>query len=294
MKTLGIPVIWSMDSPLVAQVGAQQCYHRWSLLDLNGPWEAEEPTMDRPLTLSVFACRVFMRDLSYLAAQSNNIIDLNWIPQGLHETPEVLNSFLQTAIDTMYDQVDSQIIKRHPDYICLGYGRCSKGVEGIVARDIPIVVPRTDDCIGIFLGSQKRYLDYFDRYKGTFWFNNGFIENWPILDDDYRDRRYREYLEKYGDEDLAADLADIFDEMVSGYSRLGYINSSVYDAPDYHERAMEFARKHDWEYFEVGDDNRILRNLVEGDWNDEDFLVCPPGYRIVPSNDEKRLKAEKV
>ena len=36
----------------------------------------------------------------------------------------------------------------------------------------------------------------------------------------------------------------------------------------------------------------LLERLVNGPWEDEEFLVCPPGHRIIASNDERKIAAE--
>ena len=128
------------------------------------------------MRIHIIACRVLNRELSYYASQSPHIVDITWLPQGLHDTPAKLRMKVSETIDSLYEQWEKRELKHMPDVIVLGYGLCSNGVVGIQARDIPLVVPRTDDCIALFLGSQERYLRLFEEYNGTYWLNNGWIE----------------------------------------------------------------------------------------------------------------------
>ena len=115
--------------------------------------------------MHVFSCRVFTRELSYFIAKSKNVVDVTFLPQGLHEAPKVLNSELQASIARFREECDSWRRRRRPDYLALCFGLCSDSIVGIEAIDVPIVVPRVDDCVGIYLGSEERYLEYFNNPK---------------------------------------------------------------------------------------------------------------------------------
>ena len=105
------------------------------------------------MRIHIIACRIFARELSYLAAGSDNQVDITWVGRGLHNTPEKLRSHLSDVVDGLYEQMENKELEHRPDYIVLGYGLCSNAVVGIRCHDIPIVVPRTDDCIALFMVS---------------------------------------------------------------------------------------------------------------------------------------------
>ena len=64
----------------------------------------------------------------------------------------------------------------------------------LVATACGIVVPRVDDCVGIYLGSEERYLEYFNKYKGTFWAFPSWAESSPSTDANYLDIMRAEYM----------------------------------------------------------------------------------------------------
>ena len=175
----------------------------------------------------------------------------------------------------------------------LGNGLCSNGVVGVRCRDIPIVVPRTDDCIALFMGSQERYFKEFSESGGAFWLNSGWLERSLNLFDteDLQRRRWMEYAEKYG-EDNADYLLEVESSWMSNYSTLGYIHSAVHDAPADLERAQQEAQARGWKLREVNDDLRLLRMMVDGTWNEEEFLILKPGERIAPDYTGLKLRAE--
>ena len=45
---------------------------------------------------------------------------------------------------------------------------------------------------------------------------------------------------------------------------------------------------------EVNDDLRLLRMMVDGSWNDKEFLILQPGERIAPDYTGRKLKAVRI
>lgn len=244
------------------------------------------------MRIHIIACRIFARELSYLASQSDNTIDITWIGRGLHNDPANLRSHLSDAVDELYHQIENGELDHRPDAIVLGYGLCSNGVIGVRCRDIPIIVPRTDDCIALFMGSQERYFREFSESGGAFWLNSAWLEQSTSLfdTDTIRRRKWQEYAEKYG-EDNADYLMEVESSWISNYSTLGYIHSAVYDSPANLERAKEEADSKGWKLRELNDDLRLLRMMVDGTWNDREFLILKPGERIAADYTGLKLKA---
>lgn len=244
------------------------------------------------MRIHIIACRIFSRELSWLAAQSKNQVDITWIGRGLHNEPAQLRRRLSDAVDSIYAQLESGELEYKPDYIVLGYGLCSNGVVGVRCRDIPIIVPRTDDCIALFMGSQERYFKEFSESGGAFWLNSGWLEQSLRLFDteDLQRRRWLEYAEKFGEEN-ADYLIEVEGSWMSNYSTLGYIHSSVYDAAENLAQARMEATKRDWRLHELDDDLRLLRMMVDGTWNDREFLILKPGEAIAPDYTGLKLRA---
>ena len=247
------------------------------------------------MRIHIVACRILTRELSALAAASDNAVDITWVARGLHNTPEKLRDKLIDTLDDIYGQLERGELEHRPDYIALGYGLCSNGVVGIECRDIPIVVPRTDDCIALFMGSQQRYMSEFANSGGAYWLNSGWMEHSARLfdEDDFRRRRWLEYAEKYGEEN-ADYLIEVESSWMNNYSTLGYIRSSIFESPAYREMAVMEANRHDWRLRVIDDDTRMLRMMVDGTWNEEEFLVLRPGERIAADYTGRKLKAVPI
>lgn len=229
------------------------------------------------MRIHLIACQVFCRELSAAIAQSPNTVTVSWMPQGLHEFPGRLREALQAEIDRVEEQIAAGALKFPPDVIALGYGLCSNGTAGLIARTRPLVVPRTDDCIALFLGSQERYMEYFTQYPGTYWFNGGWLENALLPTPDRYAAMRAEYAALYGE-----DNADFLMESgvgwgwIKNYRTCGYISSTCYENPAWRQEAAGMAAHCGWELMEVPGSRRLLDALLAGDW-DREFLVCPPG-----------------
>ncbi len=239
--------------------------------------------------IHIFACRVMTRELSYYAARSPHTVDITWMPQGLHDTPEKLRTLLQQAMDDLYTQRENGMLKAFPDVMALGYGLCSNGVVGLKTRDVPLVVPRTDDCIALFLGSQERYRQLFATHSGAYWLNNGWIETAFVPVSERLDELRASYVEKYG-EDNADFLMEQDMLWAQKYSTCAFITSPVYHNPEYPCLARRVAAENGWRYEELAGDARLIRRLAEGDWDEREFCICPPWHRLEADYDGGKLR----
>ena len=115
----------------------------------------------------IISCHVLWREICHYVSISKNIYNVQFLKQGLHNTPDQLRKELQQAIDAVDGEYEA---------ILIGYGLCSKGTEGISARKSKLVVMRGHDCITFFLGSKSRYKEYFNEHPGTYWYTPGWID----------------------------------------------------------------------------------------------------------------------
>jgi hypothetical protein len=112
-------------------------------------------------------CKVMQREAYLCASGSKNIIDIVLMPQGLHDTPDILCSEVQKELDKTADSTGKPY-----DAILLGYCLCSNGITGLHSN-IPVVVARGHDCMTLLLGSRHTYQNYFDTHKGIYWYSIG-------------------------------------------------------------------------------------------------------------------------
>jgi hypothetical protein len=179
---------------------------------------------------------------------------------GLHANPEKLRQALQKAIDASAPDIDTVI---------LGYGLCSQAVVGLSSPDRTLVVPRVDDCIGLFLGSVEEYNRQHKNTPGTLYLTKGWIEAGTPLDE------RGEMIKRYGE----ARARLLFKQMIRNYTRLVFINTGNYDLDHYRARSKDVARELELQFEEIQGSNSIIRRILYGPW-DGDFVIVPPGRKI--------------
>lgn len=242
----------------------------------------------------LIGCKVMTREVGYLTASTENYIDTTWLRQGYHNEPDKLRKILQENIDRIESDDDPYTCTYGVgefDAILLCYGLCSNGICGIHSTKYPIVVPRGHDCITLLLGDKQRYKEYFDeRSGGIYWYTTGWIEN-CLMPSKYREDRTRAiYAEHYGEEN-----ADYLLEMDSGwmkeYRAAAFIRHNEIESEDSRQKTMESAQYYSWEYLEYTGDLGLLRDLLNGNWDNDRFLVVNPGEVIGQSFDDTIITA---
>lgn len=182
------------------------------------------------------------------------------LEMSLHTRPNRLREALQAAVDAADGCYDP---------ILLGYGLCSRAVVGLVAQASRLVVPRGDDCIGLFLGSQRARLEEAQRIPGTYFLTGGWIGDGaatPFAD-------YERMVHRYGKERAEA----LMGKMLRHYHRLAYIrmpNRSELEAD--RAQARDIAARFALDYAEIDGTPRWLEGLLGREWG-EDFIVVAPG-----------------
>ena len=248
------------------------------------------------MRLKVIACKVLFRELSLLAATSDNIIDVTYMRQGFHDEPEVLRERVQHEIDKIdneddwYSYTNKHYDKRDSfDAILLGYALCSNGIVGLSSKKYPLVVPKAHDCIALLLGSKEKYKEYFDTHKGIYWYSGGWLDQTPMPGKERFEMIRQQYVEKYGEEN-ADYLMEMEQNWMNEYERCTFIDWPQFNNVAYKEYTKSCADYLKWQYDEIMGSSDLLENFIEGNWDDNRFIVVPPGKTIAPSYNEDVIK----
>src|SRR5512138_1350868 len=179
----------------------------------------------------VIACEVFRDELE--AVSPPHVVRI-YLPQGLHRTPGKMPAAIQEAIDAASSRAD---------VVLLGYGLCSNGVTGVVARSAPIILPRVHDCIALLLGSRERYEAEVAACAGTYYITPGWAKYGTTSLSCYKD----EYLPKYGEEDARY----IAQELLKHYKRVAFVDHGAGDGAAGRAHAREMAELFGLAYVEI-------------------------------------------
>jgi hypothetical protein len=179
---------------------------------------------------------------------------------GLHTLPDKLRKALQEAIDSTDPAITT---------ILLGYGLCSRAVAGLKSDTRTLIIPKVDDCIGIFLGSDAEYKEQHRLEPGTLYQTKGWIESDKSLDG------LPDMIKKYGEKRAKW----LFKQMIKNYTRMAFINTGNYDIEHYRALSQAKAAELGLKYEEIQGSNVLVRKLVCGPW-DDDFVIVPPGQAL--------------
>ncbi|MCS6970444.1 MAG: DUF1638 domain-containing protein [Planctomycetota bacterium] len=240
-----------------------------------------------PERLLLIACAVFTRELSAAIAASSRQVDVQWLPKDLHERG---GAALRAALQERCDRADPAA----HDAIALGFALCNNGLIGLAAQRLPIVAPRSHDCIACLLGSRARYEEEFRREPGTYWFSSGWLERSagdPLASPCAPapgDPAWRALVERYG-EDNARYLWEQLHGAAARYTRLIYIDTACGPQERFAALAAERAHQRGLRFARLAGDPRWLQALLDGPWDEERFVVVPPGHRIVATHDQRLM-----
>lgn len=208
-------------------------------------------------TVTVISCATVAEELREMGFPEE---DLRVLEFGLHNEPEKLRSELQARIDEVAG--DGEIL--------LGYGLCSYAVVGLVSGTCRLIIPRVQDCISLFLGSEARRLEMLAAEPGTYFLTKGWIES---VDSTYEE--LERLTEKYGE----ARARRVIKVMLANYTRVALINTGNYRMDEYREFARTVADALELKFEELPGSNRMLEKMLARAW-DSEFVVTEPGEPV--------------
>ncbi len=209
----------------------------------------------------VIACRVIQAELDEIRG-SDPEVEVIYLDQALHRTPDKMPGLVQEQVDKA---------SKYASRIVLGYGLCSNGIVGVSAGRQGLIVPRAHDCIAFLMGSCAAYDECFAQRPGTYYLSRGWIaerkDPLGIMEEEYTERVGRETA------------IWVMNEELKHYThitliRTGQVNGALV------ERAGRNASFFGKQYAEITGSLDYFRKIINGPYNDEDFLQVPPNGSI--------------
>ena len=232
--------------------------------------------------IKFICCDVFTRIACDLVAKSPHIIDLEFVPMLSHIEPEKLKQLISERIERGFSES-----KRKYDALILGFGLCGNAVIGL-SCPIPMVIPRAHDCCTIHMGSKESFAAGFGNRLSTRWCSTGYFERtatagsgYPGVDQfaNYKtSAEYMSYVDQY-DEETADYLWETLHPTIESDESI-YIKLDGFEYSESYENYRAQMEKLGVNLITVDGDISMLRSLVNGDWDEDTFLIVPPGKKI--------------
>ena len=237
------------------------------------------------MRLKLISCEVLYREMCAAAARSPHQVDIEFLPKGLHNLGgPAMRAWLQDAVD----RVDAT----RYEAVLLGYALCGNGIAGLESHTLPLVIPRAHDCIALLMGGRDRYRSYFENHPGVFFRSTGWLERGEDLEQATL-YTLEALTARYGD-DNGRYLFEQFNGYQRNYRKLAYIATGLEPDGSFEQRAREEAARRGWQFETICGGLRLFERLVAGDWDENDFLVVPPGWRVKATYDDGVIEKERV
>lgn len=230
----------------------------------------------------VLSCNVFENEIRHAAKDSPHSCDLEFLELGEHARPGELRKKLQAKINaaTNYDAV------------LLGYGLCGRATDGLTARTIPIILPRSHDCAGILLGCRKRFEEIFSKMPSTPFSSVGYIENGSYYFSDgdmLLGDSYAALVEQYGEDDAKYIYEAMHPKLDGELQPIYFIASPEIPSKAAAIKCREKATEEGREFRTLEGSLFLIKNLLGGNWPDDQFLSVQPGKTIRQVGDWDRI-----
>lgn len=238
--------------------------------------------MNPPPNIALIACEVFLDELEMITEGLSHIVVRHHLEIALHDRPDEM----RTALQTLIDEADA---RNDIDAIVLAYGLCGCGTADLHAEQHPLVIPRAHDCITVLLGSKELYAERQASCLGCHHYSPGWNRARRVPGPERLEIMMKDYSDRFGPDD-AEFLLESERDFWKNYHTATFIDLGTPGSSSEAEYARHCADWLGWKFEHLKGDPTLLRDLLTGPWDDQRFLVVPPGGCIAHSPDSQVMK----
>ena len=228
------------------------------------------------MLIKIIACDVFTREVCYWVARTPHVIDLEFTPKGAHDDPNVLRRLLKERIAAAHKS------DKKYDAIALCLGICGNSTIGLTSPGTPLILPRAHDCCTLLLGSKERFKELFGERPSTPFSSIGYIEHGGDIvreADGVRqqlglDQTYDDYVRKYGEDNAKYIWETLHPGKISqSQDQVVFIEIPELGDSSHAEEFRQQAEAEGKQFEKLEGSMELIRKLIFGEWNEQDFLV---------------------
>lgn len=210
----------------------------------------------------LIACETLKDEVELAIKNTDQEIEIKWMSNLLHDSPDRLRSALQEEIDAHEGDYDQ---------LLLAYGNCGNGLLGLKTQKAQMIIPRYEDCIGLVLSNKT---DLERIRTRTYFLTSGWLRSEKSLD-----AEYAHHVKKYGEDRAKM----IYEMLYKNYKDLMLIDTGAYDIDEWLKKTNEIGEMLNLDVVVDKGSVTPLEKLISGDW-DEKFLVIEPGRVTIQSD----------
>lgn len=205
----------------------------------------------------VIACKTIEQELLASMKKTGCHFPVLWLESGLHNWPDKLRNRIQGLLDRCQDY----------DTVLLAMSFCGNSIVGLETHAFRMVIPRSDDCITLLLGSPERR----QEAKATYFLTEGWLKGELNLWNEYRN-----CLAKYGEKRGKR----IFGALLAHYRNLALVDTGCFDREALQTQVREIASVLGLHYVCLEGTLDHLNQLLSGPWTEDRFVLVEPNSTV--------------
>ncbi len=209
------------------------------------------------MSVKIISCKTIEPELRCAMEQVGCCYEVMLLESGLHNVPKKLNEKLQELLN----QCDGC------DTVLLAMSFCGNSVVGLKTGSFQLVIPRSDDCITLLMGSVRERM----QHKATYFLTEGWLAGERNLW-----REYEDCLKKYGEKRGKR----IFAVMLEHYRYLALVNTGCETRQNLEAEVKAIAEELELAFIQIPGTLDHLKQLLTGPWEKGRFVVTAPHSRV--------------
>lgn len=201
----------------------------------------------------IIACKTIEQELLASMKEIGCEYPILWLESGLHNWPDKLRNRIQELLDGCEEF----------DTVLLAMSFCGNSVVGLKTQDFQLIIPRSDDCITLLLGSVQRRKEA----KATYFLTEGWLKGELNLW-----KEYQNCLAKYGEKRGKR----IFSALLAHYRNLALVDTGCFHRETLEKQVRQIASVLGLEYLCLEGTLGHLQQLLTGPWEEDRFVLIPP------------------